>query len=81
MPRKRRHEIMEIKGSDLPEGWKIIEISDCGESAIVEIPIDDLKEKKVRIVKLPEAVREYYKQRMREHRTKLRENNRRQKSA
>lgn len=73
MPRKRHAKILEVEGSDLPEGWKILEISESGKSAIVEIPIDDIKEKKVRIVKLPEAVRKYYKERMRSYRAKLKE--------
>lgn len=73
MPRKRKTKIVEVQGSVLPKGWKIEVVSDSGEYAIVRIPINDLD--KIRIVKLPAAMRDYFRERQRKYRAKLKKNN------
>jgi len=65
--RKKQARVAELEGLALPEGWRIIDHS--GAYALVEIPIGDLK--KVRMVKLPDAVREYFRERQREYRARL----------
>jgi hypothetical protein len=69
MPRTRKKQVQvpELEGLPLPEGWKITDVS--GDYALVRIPVGDIA--KVRMVKLPEPVREYFRERQREYRARL----------
>jgi hypothetical protein len=70
MGRKKKAEYAETAPSvALPKGWRIR--SREGDWAIVEIPEKDLT--RVRLLKLPEGVREYFKKRQRAYRKKLKE--------
>ena len=66
MGRKKSAKAVELS---LPEGWEILRTS--GEWAIVKVRIDDLE--KVRLLKLPEGVREYFRETQRKYRQRLKE--------
>jgi len=70
MDRKKKGEYAKtIPSIALPKGWRIR--SREGDWAIVEIPEKDLT--RVRLLKLPEGVRDYFKQRQRDYRKRLKE--------
>jgi len=69
MSRNRERRIREIQAR-LPEGWELIPkyYEEGSEYAIVKIRTDDIE--KIRLMKLPESVREYFREKMKEHRSK-----------
>jgi len=72
MGRRKKEEyakLVRVEEIKLPKGWKILKRK--GNYAIVEIPENDLT--KVRLLKLPEGVREYFRKKQREYRKRLRE--------
>lgn len=70
MPKKKKQEGTDTNSATaLPKGWRIRKRE--GDWAIVEIPENDLT--RVRLLKLPEGVRDYFKQRQRDYRKRLKE--------
>ncbi|MEM2972035.1 MAG: hypothetical protein QW270_06400 [Candidatus Bathyarchaeia archaeon] len=53
----------------LPEGWEIVKYREGSEYAIVKIRVDDIE--RIRLLKLPEQVREYLRHKQRKYREKL----------
>ena len=53
----------------LPEGWEIVKYHEGSEYAIVKIRTDDIE--KIRLLKLPEEVRKYLRQKQRKYRKRL----------
>ena len=67
--KRKERSIKEIQDK-LPEGWEIIPkyFNEDSEYAIVRIKKDDVE--RIRLLKLPEAVRDYFREKNREQRAK-----------
>jgi hypothetical protein len=65
---RKKKEVIGVDASALPERWKILGVSKSGKLATVEMPINDVD--KIRVVKLPAKLRDYYREKMREYREK-----------
>ena len=70
MGRKQKEEYAKVVPG-LPEGWEIMEMSDGGKYAIVKIRTDDLT--RVRLMKLPKEVRDYFRKTQRRYRQRVKE--------
>jgi len=80
MGRKQKGEYAKTIEAKLPEGWEIVEkyYREGSEYAIVKIRTDDIE--KVKLLKLPEEVREYLRLKQRKYRKKLKEKKRKYRS-
>jgi len=70
MPRRKKEEYAKM-APVLPEGWEILKVSDGGKYAIVKIRTNDLA--RVRLMKLPKEVRDYFRKTQRRYRKRVRE--------